>query len=214
MREKYVGPFRIQSLIGTNSLKLDLKPHGLQNHVVFSVGSTKPYSKDMRVPQGQHAPSEDGETQDYVQRVLAMRTRGKGSRMRRQWLCQWKHTVASLDEPRKTWLPFDNFKTSHGVNQQLIEFEESRTKLQETLETDWLYEASNVGSVSTEADGFRVYHALSNETLCKIAEKFDLRTNDLYEQNVMGYSEWILTVKSKLKKGTQIRFPRYLAGYG
>ena len=212
MREKYVGPFLIQELIGTNALKLDLKPHGLQNHDVFSVGSTKPYSSDMRVAKGAHAPTEDGLDQDYVQRILAMRVRGKGKRMRRAWLCQWKYSVSSLADHKKTWLPFDNFQSTHGINQQLVEFEEQRTKLLDTLECDWLYPASDPGSVTTEADGFRVYHALSDDTLIKIAKKFDLRTNDLYEQNVMGYGEWIMTPKSRLKKGTLIRFPRYLVG--
>ena len=210
MREKYVGPFRITELIGHNALRLDLSKHKLRNHPVFSVGSTKPYPSDVRVPQGEHAPSEDGDVQDYVDAVLNFKTTGSGKRKRRRWLVQWKHAVDSLAEPMKEWLPYDNFQSSHGVNQQLVEYEENRTGLRDTAFSDWAYAQRDPGSVTTEADGFKVYHTLPNETLKDISKKFEIRLQDLYEQNVMGYGEWLLTTMSKLKASTQLRFPSYI----
>ena len=209
MREKYVGPFKITELIGHNAVRLDFSKHKLRNHPVFSVGSTKLYPSDTRVARGDHAPSEDGDVQDYVDKVLKMKTVGKGGRKQRHWLVQWKYAVDSLADPMKNWLPYDNFKSSHGINQQLVEYEETRTGLHGSVFSDWAYDKKDPGSVTTEADGFKVYHALAGETLHKISTKFDLRLQDLYEQNVMGYGEWSLTHKSKLQASTQLRFPSY-----
>jgi hypothetical protein len=205
LRHKYVGPFEITRLVGPNAIEVRLTG-GLKNHPVFSIDSTKPFPQEARKDKSSTAPAEDGVDQDYVQKVIAYKFRRK----RRMWLVEWQGFTQDVSEEKRTWEPFESFISSQGINQQLVEYEEERTKLRGTTETTWNYQAKDPGTLSVEADGFRVYHSKS-EKFTAIAKKLSVSCNDLYEQNVLAYllnGSPHFKTSATLKVGTQLRLPR------
>ena len=126
------------------------------------------------------------------------------------WLVEWQGFTQDVSEEKRTWEPFESFISSQGINQQLVEYEEERTKLRGTTETTWNYQAKDPGTLSVEADGFRVYHS-KPEKFTAIAKKLSVSCNDLYEQNVLAYllnGSPHFKTSATLKVGTQLRLPR------
>jgi hypothetical protein len=91
---KYIGPFRIKRVVGTNACELEL-PESMQIHPVLNVSRLKPYKDgflshpDRARPHDRPAPElvrEDGAEVYEVDRVIA--TRGRGARI--EYLVEWK----------------------------------------------------------------------------------------------------------------------------
>ena len=106
----------------------------------------------------------------------------------------------------KTWERIDSFVTTHGITQMLVEYEGARTSPRDTLNMSWSYDQQPPGTISQEADGFRVYHSHENDTIVSISRAQQFHANDLFEQNFVGY-EQKLKPTDKLLRGTQPRLP-------
>ena len=202
LRAKYVGPFTILKLVGPNALELALKG-GLKNHPVFSVDSTKPFDPDTRVRVARSKGLEDGDVQWTPVAILQHKRRNK----RHMWLVKWEGIdPEDPTAPDTTWEPLDSFITSKGTTQLLVEFEEDRVRLQGTLD-QFAYSKRTPGTVFTEQDGCRVYHARENDVVKKVADKLKISVQQFVMQNEMRYGGNFIA-KSKLKSGTQLRLPR------
>ena len=105
-----------------------------------------------------------------------------------------------------TWEPLDSFITSKGTTQLVVEFEEDRVRLQGTLD-QFVYSKHTSGTVSTEQDGYQVYHARENDVVKKVADKLKISVQQFVLQNEMRYGGNFIA-NSKLKSGTQLRLPR------
>ena len=202
LRPKYVGPYNITRLVGPNALEVALTG-GLKNHPVFSVDSTKPYHPDTRRRIARSRGVEDGEVQWTPVEILEYKRRSK----RHMWIVQWEGVdVSSPTEPEITWEPLGSFKSSQGTTQLLVEFEEDRVGLMDTLDS-FNYPTKPVGSISIESDGYTVYHSKDGESVKRIANRYKIPIQELVMQNEMQFAT-AFSAKSKLKPGTQLRFPR------
>ena len=108
---KWVGPFKILSVVGDSKLayKLDL-PKTMKIHPVFHVSLLKEYHDDGRVQPP--APfSFDGETYYHVERILDDRlsTRGRKS-PHRQYLVKW----LGYGPEHNSWEPAENLEQSEA----------------------------------------------------------------------------------------------------
>lgn len=153
------------------------------------------------------AAAEDGDPHFYVDKISESRVLGA-----REWRVHFvAENAGAVDEDVSSWEPFESFVSSEGVTTQLIEFEEQRTGLQDTLSDDWGYPSTDPnlnGTVTDEADGFRVYHALDDDTIRKVARELGIDATSFWEQNTMRFGVGYFKATSKVRAGTQLRLPR------
>ena len=223
MRKKYMGPYKITQLIGNNAVKVTL-PRDMRNHPVFSVDSTKPCPEGARLPVSRAAP-EEGDRMLIPKGILNYKESHK-NKTQPHWLVDWGgYDPNHPDEPIMTWEPYSSFADESAdiprINVHLVEYELARTGLKETTNSVWAYKPQSPGTVSTEADGFQVYHARSRDTLLKVAEHLSVPLPDLFEQNAMRYGDLYYNRGKKkmwknfaLQKKTQLRLPLYMKTSG
>lgn len=166
------------------------------------------------------ADAEDGDPHYFVDQISEMKVEA----FDRLWKV---HFLASNDQKQKggeggggggsnqkdnlwSWEPLESFTTSQGITEQLVLFEETRTQLSNTLDDDWEYVPGVPGTVTTEADGFVVYHCRDNETLKEVAAHQSVLPKDVFEQNVMRFGVAHLKMLARLKEYTQLRLPMSL----
>ena len=120
---KYIGPFAVKRLVGSNACELDL-PSTMQIHPVLNVSRLKPYHDgfashpDRARPHHRPAPElvqEDGAEVYEVERVLAVR--GRGARV--EYLVEWK----GYPLWEATWEKKANVQA--GAEEAIAEFEAS-----------------------------------------------------------------------------------------
>ena len=93
LKPRFVGPFTVQKLVGSNAAKLSL-PDSMRVHPVFNVELLKKYHGNLTRPE----PVEvDGELEYEVSGIIAHR-KLRGSY---QYLVAWK----GYDESEHMWLP-------------------------------------------------------------------------------------------------------------
>ena len=151
---------------------------------------------------------------------------GHKSKTEPHWLVDWGGVdPAHPEDPTETWEPYSSFADDSAdiprINVHLVEYELARTGLKETTNSVWGYKPQSPGTVSKEADGFRVCHARARDTLQKVAEQLDVPLSDLLEQNAMRYGEIYYNRGKKkvwknfaLQKKTQLRLPLYMKTSG
>ena len=103
LSERWLGPYSITKLVGTNAVELRL-PHSMRIHPVVNVSRIKPYCK--RLPgQPVTAPGPSNVTEDCEEEYeveYLMDSRYKGQRL--EYLVQWK----GWSEMDRTWEPVSN----------------------------------------------------------------------------------------------------------
>lgn len=126
LQDKRLGPFKIIALIGKNALKLEL-PAAIRAHPVINVSFTRPYFRqppDLSKPKPDPPPPVilPSGPEEYVERILRHRRRGKGWQFLVQWLHKPSHDA--------TWEPLRNLRDPDGtVNESLLQYIESQSDL-------------------------------------------------------------------------------------
>lgn len=88
---KWIGPFRITTVIGKGAYKLDL-PSNMKIHNVFNVALLKAYRTDGRVqPPDPLICEEDNEEYFLIERLLDHRIRKRGRTQYREYLVKWQN---------------------------------------------------------------------------------------------------------------------------
>lgn len=99
---RYVGPYKIESLVGKAAVKLTLPPRS-RLHPVFHVSLIKPFKPDSRAaPATPELPMEGGDAYQSVEAIIAHRdprVRGGSGKTRREYLVKW----AGIDHSHNTW---------------------------------------------------------------------------------------------------------------
>lgn len=114
---KFEGPFKITQVVSPVAYRLEL-PKTMQVHPVFHVSLLRPFQESetfpSRDPHARPPPvTELGPNHYEVERILSMKTTGKGRRQRRLYLVKWKGypLYESTWEPETSVKHLDEFKT-------------------------------------------------------------------------------------------------------
>ena len=110
------------------------------------------------------------------------------------------------ESEERTWEPLHSFQFEHGTTQLLVEYEEIRTGLTRTTEPISIICKGDRGTVVQEPDGFRVYTALTGETVKKVANTHGVSVQNLLEQNLIRYP-YKFSANFKLRDGDRLRMP-------
>ena len=118
---KFVGPFPVIQKVSLVAYKIQL-PETMKIHPVFHVSRLKPFESSERFPNrelnSRPPPVVDtGVEQHYlVERILDMKTVGRGSSQRRQYLVQWKGypLYESTWEPESSLTKLDAYRDFHA----------------------------------------------------------------------------------------------------
>eukprot|EP00039_Didymoeca_costata_P005140 m.78826 g.78826 ORF g.78826 m.78826 type:complete len:498 (-) comp12691_c0_seq2:103-1596(-) len=160
-------------------------------------------------------PSEPDIAETEEEYIVEKITNLRRSDTERTWLVEWGRPKGQGQQHIKyerTYEPLSCFidADTNIVNKAFLDFERNRTRLSDTVNLTWKYAKKQPGSHQREKDGFDVYHCMNNDTIRDIASAMKIPEVDLYEQNIMklGYAE--VKMDTPLRKGTQLRFPKYL----
>jgi hypothetical protein len=97
------------------------------------------------------AALEDGDQHFYVDAVLDMKVTGSGATMLREWKVRFlSSNPGSTAQSLISFEPLESFTSSSGITEQLVEYEEDRTGLTNTLDDEWEYPARIPGEFSNE----------------------------------------------------------------
>ena len=103
LSERWLGPYTIMKLVGTNAVKLRL-PCSMRIHPVVNISRVKPYRKRLHgqpvTAPGPSIVTEDREEEYEVERIVDSRYKGR----RLEYLVHWKGW-SDLD---RTWEPVSN----------------------------------------------------------------------------------------------------------
>jgi hypothetical protein len=115
---RYIGPFRIEKLVGPVAAKLSLPPE-LRIHPVFHVSLIRPYKSDGRTPPPP-AFTLDGEDYWTVESIVDHKEVPIGrNRYRREYFVKWQGYPATDN----SWEPEESLKASAPVEQALEAYE-------------------------------------------------------------------------------------------
>jgi hypothetical protein len=183
-----MGPYKVIKLVGkngvSNAIKLDITGDKLLNHNVFHVASTKRCEKGTRFKKAVELTPGNW----IVEEILNFRFHyGKP-----QWLVDFGgfSEVGTARTSNHYWTKLDDLCTANDATpiKKLIQFEESRTKLRDTLDTSWKYPNRKAGTTMKYPDGWTIYYTLKGDTMQSMARKLNVSASALFLQNVMAYA--------------------------
>ena len=110
LSERWLGPYSITKLVGTNAVELRL-PRSMRIHPVVNISHVKPYRECLPgqpvTPPGPSNITEDHEEEYEVEHIVNSRYKGK----RLEYLVQWKGW--SITD--RTWEPLSNLGNAAGA---------------------------------------------------------------------------------------------------
>ena len=126
LRPRWVGPFKVNRMIGPNAVELDIPRATFPRaHPVFNVAGVEPYSfPEGQTPFDEVVPTTDasGEAAWVVDRVLRHKIQKTPHKWIRKWLVRW----VSFNNSQQTWEPIQSFITATTFNSELDRFEVDR----------------------------------------------------------------------------------------